>query len=142
MGRLAASLLIAFALPALAADEFPLKLQVLGTSDRTQEYKRLYADPCIKAALGAPCRSYEDIASIPGWAIDVLQVTARLTQRGRTTQYELVCKSAAPKRPCAPMQRGEYPARWRGKKLEVLVTGGRGKAAINRFVVKGERDAD
>ena len=33
-------------------------------------------------------------------------------------------------------------ARWRGKKLEVLVTDGRGKDTINRFEVKGERDAD
>lgn len=142
MRRLAASVLLAFALPALAAEKFPLKLQVLGTSERTQEHKRLYPDPCIKAALGAPCRSYEESGIVPGWAIDVLQVTARLTQRGRTTQYELVCKSAAPKRPCAPMKYGEYPARWRGKKLEVLVTDGRGKDTINRFEVKGERDAD
>lgn len=142
MRRIIAAALIAFAVSALAADEFPLKLKVLGTSERSQEYKKIYPDPCITAALGVPCRQYEEDASIPGWSVDVLQVTGRMTQRGRTVQYELVCKASAPRRPCAPMKYGEYPARWRGKRLEVLVTDGKGKGAVNRFEIKGERDAN
>lgn len=125
-----------------AAEDFPLTLHVLGASERTQEYKRLYPDPCIKMALGAPCKDYEQNNSIPGWSIDVLQVTGRLTHRGRTQQYELVCRTAAPKRPCAPMKYGDYPARWKGKWLEVFVTDGRGKGTVNRFQVRGERGAD
>lgn len=128
-------------LSAAASDEFPLTLQVLGLSERSQETKRIYPDPCIQAAMGAPCAGYERTPP-PGWSIDVLTVTARLTQRGRTVEYLLECRAAAPKRPCAPMKYGTYPARWKGKRLEVMITDGRGKGTINRFQIKGEHDAD
>jgi hypothetical protein len=141
MRGFAAVLLIAFALPAAAADEYPLKVYVLGSSETSREIKRMWPDPCIKAALGAPCRDYEELPP-PGWSVDILQVTARMTHRGRTTQYELVCKTISPRRPCAPMQYGAYAARWKGKKLEVLVTTGKGKGTVNHFEIKGERSAD
>ncbi len=143
MRRIVSFAMLVFAVFTLAAEhDFPLTLHVLGTSERAQDFKRIYPDPCIKMALGAPCRNYEQDASIPGWAVDVLRVTARLTQRGRTLEYLLECRSAAPKRPCAPMKYGEYRARWRGKTLEVLVTDGQGKGTINRFRIKGENAAD
>ncbi len=134
--------IVVFSPSAIAADDFPLTLQVLGTSERSQEYKRIYPDPCIKAALGVPCRDYEQSGGIPGWSVDVLQVTGRLTQRGRTVEYQLECRAAAPKRPCAPMKYGKYPARWKGKRLEVLITDGSGKGTINHFQIKGEHDAN
>ena len=132
---------VVFSLSAIAADDFPLTLQVLGLSERTQETKRLYPDPCIGAAMGAPCAGYERLPP-PGWSIDVLTVTGRMTQRGRTVEYQLECRTAAPKRPCAPMKYGTYPARWKGKRLEVLITDGRGKGTINHFEIKGEHDAN
>ncbi len=138
----ALAVMLPFPLFAIAADDFPLTLQVLGTSERSQEYKRVYPDPCIKAALGVPCRDYEQSGGIPGWSVDVLQVTGRLTQRGRTVEYQLECRAAAPKRPCAPMKYGKYPARWKGKRLEVLITDGSGKGTVNRFQIKGEHDAN
>ncbi len=128
-------------LSAIAADDFPLTLQVLGMSERTQETKRLYPDPCIYVAMGAPCAGYERV-SPPGWSIDVLTVTGRMTQRGRTVEYQLECRTAAPKRPCAPMKYGTYPARWKGKRLEALITDGKGKGTVNRFEIKGEHDVD
>lgn len=143
MRRIIATALIAFAFPLVAAErDFPLTLHVLGTSETRREFKRIYPDPCLTMALGAPCKDYEENSSIPGWAVDFLQITARLTHRGRTQQYELVCKSSPPKRPCAAMKYGNYPARWRGKRLEVLITEGKEKGTINRFEVKGENAAD
>lgn len=131
-------MLIGFALAAFAADEFPLTLRVLATSETTREYKRLYPDSCITAGLGAPCRTSE----APGWPVDVLKVNGRITHRGRTTEYELVCKSSAPRRSCAALKSGEYRARWRGKRLEVQVPDGGGRSTVNRFEVKGERRVD
>lgn len=141
MKRIVAFTIAVLSLSAVAADDFPLTLQVLGMSERTQEIKRLYPDPCIHAAMGAPCAGYER-QKPPGWAVDVLNVTGRLTQRGRTVEYLLECRSAAPRRPCAPMKYGAYPARWKGNRLEVLITDGRGKGTVNRFQIKGEHDAD
>jgi hypothetical protein len=121
--------------------DFPLKLHVLGESEQSRDIKRLWPDPCIQAGMGAGCSGYDKLPP-PGWAVDVLTVTARLTQRGRTIEYELECRTAVPKRPCAPMKYGEYRARWRGKRLEVLVTDGAGKGTVNQFDIKGEHDAD
>jgi hypothetical protein len=141
MRHIILSVVVLFAVSAVAADEFPLTLRVLGLSETAREYKRLAKDPCVQVGMGAPCRGYEDIPS-PGWAIDVLTVTGRVTQRGRTVEYQLECRTAAGKRPCAPMRYGNYPARWNGKRLEVQVTDGKGKGTINRFEVKGELAAD
>lgn len=129
--------------PLMAVDQadFPLNLRVLGGSEQSREIKRLWPDPCIQAGMGAGCSGYDKLPP-PGWSIDVLTVTARITQRGHTIEYLLECRTAAPKRPCAPMKYGEYPARWRGKQLEVLVTDGSGKGTVNHFAVKGAHDAD
>src|SRR5512133_3381123 len=83
-----AAVMFLFAVPAFTADEFPLTLRVLGLSERASEMKRLWRDPCIQVGMGAPCKDYEELPP-PGWAIEVLTVTGRLTQRGRTLEYEL-----------------------------------------------------
>ena len=139
---IAAAILIIVALPVAAAEnQFPLTLHVLGLSETSHEYKRLWSDQCIHVGMGAPCAGYEQLPP-PGWAIDVLTVTGRVTQRGRTVEYQLECRTASMKRPCAPMKYGNYPARWNGKRLEVQVTDGKGKGTVNRFEIKGEHDAD
>lgn len=138
---LVSALLITTTVLAVDGSDFPLKLRVLGESEQTRETKRLWPDPCIQAGMGAGCAGYDRLPP-PGWAIEVLSVTARLTQRGRTVEYILECRTVAPKHPCAPMKYGEYPARWRGKRLEVLVTDGSGKGTVNHFEIKGEHDAD
>lgn len=125
-------------LPLAGADKFPLRLRVLGDSTRSQESKDFWQSPCAAGGMGAPCTRD---AEIPGVTWEVFTVTGRLTQRGRTVEYDLVCRSAWKKDPCAPLKYGTYPARWRGKRLEVLVESG-DKTVVNRYEVRGERDAD
>ena len=141
MRRIVVSMVILFAVAAAAADDFPLTLRVLGLSENSSEMKRLWSDQCIHVGMGAPCRGYEELPP-PGWAINILTVTGRVTQHGRTVEYQLECRTASGKKPCAPMKYGNYPARWRGNRLEVKVTDGKGKGTINHFQVKGEHDAD
>ena len=40
------------------------------------------------------------------------------------------------------MRYGDYPARWKGKTLEVLVTADDGRTTVNRFQTKSEHDTD
>src|SRR4051812_26710751 len=140
MRRIVLAAVILFAVSAFAADTFPLTLRVLGVSETARQYKTFFKDPCLHSGMGVACNGYE--MPSPGWPIDVLTVTARLTQRGRTVEYQLECRTASGKRPCAPMRYGNYPARWNGKRLEVQVTDGKRRAMINRFDIKGEHDAD
>ena len=142
MRTLIPAILLALVLPALGAEKqpnkFPLKIVVLASSEGGREYKKP-VDPCFTWGIGAPCNTYEDI---PGWAVDLVKVTGRVTQRGRVVEYDLVCRSAAPRHSCTAMRMGEYPARWRGKRLEVLVPGEKGERKTNRFEVVGERDVN
>ena len=133
-----AAIVIAVAIPSAAA-QFPLRIQILGTSESTQEYRHPAPSICISSGMGAPCKGDDDFF---GWQVDVLTVTGRMMQRGRMMEYSLVCKSAAPRRPCAPMKYGQYPARWRGKQLEVLIEDGPGKNRVNRFEVRYEQIVD
>jgi len=87
--------------------------------------------------MGAPCTRDDEI---PAVTVKVFTVTGRMNYQGHIVEYDLVCRSAFRKNPCAPIKYGDYPARWRGKKLEVLVEST--KTVINRYDVRGERDID
>ena len=93
-----ATVLFALCIGAVAADSanFPLKLTVIGESETSRELKRLWSDQCIHVGMGAPCKGYEELPP-PGWTIDVVRVTGRVTQRGRTVEYVLECRTKAPK---------------------------------------------
>ncbi len=137
MKRFVAFCLILCALPAFAADQFPLRLKVLGDTVRSEQSKDLWQSPCTAGGMGAPCTRDADI---PGVTWQVFAVTGRITQRGRTVEYDLVCRSAFKKEPCTALKYGSYSARWRGKKLEVLIE--TGKSRVARYEVRGQRDVN
>ena len=138
MKRYVLGVLLACTLTAVAADQFPLRLKVLGDSVRSEEFKQYWQSPCTAGGMGAPC-ARED--KIPGYEYHVFTVTGRITHRGRTVEYDLRCGSARKKDPCVLLKYGTYPARWRGKKLEVLIESGN-KTRVNRFEIRGERDVN
>ena len=120
-----------------SAQESPLQLVVLG-SDSVWENRPLWPTLCSGTGLEIPCNS-KDIP--PNSDASLVRVTARITQRGRTSEYLLICTRGR-FRKCEELKAGRYAARWDGKRLLVQARDRKDRMVTYRFEVKGERDLE
>ena len=138
----ALALVFLFASGSFAADkpkQFPLRLVVLGSSEFT-ESRPLKKSLCITSGMGAPCVGDDQK---PARDVFVVEVTGRITQRGRTTEYIVRCESRLFRRgPCREIKPNTYPARWEGERLQVLVQENPRKSIVFTFKVKAARPLD
>ena len=139
MKRLVLLLLLGSAFAIFArAQEFPLKLVVLG-SDTSQQDQPIWPRVCPGTGEEPPCSS-KDI--YPMRTVTVVKVTGRITLRGHTVEYDLTCAKGRFKK-CEELRAGSYAARWDGKRLLVRATGkDKSREALYRFDVKRESDLD